>query len=413
MTATQSLGELYDPFGAHRDDPYPFYARARREEPIFFAPGLGDGMWAVTRHTDVVSVLRDPEGFSSKNSIREVVKPSPKVWGVLAGGFPPRPNAITSDGEEHRRLRAPLARAFTPERIAALEPFIRERAEALVDQITATGSGADLRRGFCDPLPAQVITHVFGLDQADWVGVQEGALATVRLFVSPLGEDEQVELAGKLVAFQQLAVGYLRARRAEPRGDLTSELVAALEPGSGPLEFEQEARLVSDMTENLLAGHITTAALLANGVRHLLAHRDQWELLCQRPELLPGAIDEIARFDSSVPGLFRVATRPVTVGGKEFDAGTEFVVLFPSANRDETVFERPDEFDITRPPSRHVTFGFGPHHCAGERLARKELAVALETLTRRLPGLRLVDPDAITIEPMFNLRRPNALEVEW
>jgi cytochrome P450 len=412
MTTSSKLGLEYDPFGAHRDDPYPFYARARREEPIFFAPTLGDGMWAVTRHADVMSVLRDPQAFSSKNSIREVVKPSPRIFGVLADGYPPTPNAITSDGDDHRRLRAPLSRAFTPERVAALGPFIRERAEALVDAFAGDGR-ADLRTAFCDPLPVQVITHVFGMDPEDAAGVQEGALSTVRLFVSPLSEEEQVDLAGKLVAFQKLAARYLRARREEPRDDFTSELVAALAPGTGPLTFEQEAQLVSDMTENLLAGHITTAALLANGLRHLLAQRDQWELLCARPELLPNAIDEIARYDSSVPGLFRVATQPVTVGGQEFPPGTEFVVLFPSANRDETVFERPDEFDITRPPSKHVTFGFGPHHCAGERLARKELAVALETLTSRLPGLRLVDGQEITIEPMFNLRRPAALQVEW
>lgn len=412
MTTSPTLSDEYDPFGAHRDDPYPFYARARKEEPIFFAPGLGDGMWAVTRHADVMAVLRDPEGFSSKNSIREVVKPSPRIFEVLSKGYPPMPNAITSDGDDHRRLRAPLARAFTPERVAALEPYIRERAEALVDAIAGDGN-ADLRPAFCDPLPVQVITHVFGMDPEDAPAVQEGALSTVRLFVSPLSEEEQVDLAGKLVAFQGLAARYLRARREEPRQDLTTEMMAAIVPGTEPLTFEQEALLVSDLTENLLAGHITTAALLANGIRHLLAHRDQWELLLARPELLPNAIDEIARYDSSVPGLFRVATRTVTVGGREFPAGTEFVVLFPSANRDETVFERPDEFDITRPPSRHVTFGFGPHHCAGERLARKELAVALETLTSRLPTLRLVGDEPISIEPMFNLRRPASLKVEW
>jgi cytochrome P450 len=225
---------------------------------------------------------------------------------------------------------------------------------------------------------------------------------------------EQQAAARKVVALQQLLARYLRQRRAQPGDDLISRAIAELAPMAGQLTFDQEAELVESLFGTLLAGHLTTSGLLGNGVWHLLSHPEQWALLCQRPELLDGAVEEIARYDTSVQAQFRVTTRPVNLAGTALPEGAEVLVLFGSANRDNALVDRPEVFDLTRPPSKHLTFGLGVHYCAGAQLARVELRIALATLVERLPTLRLAaDAAPVTIAPSLRLRGPTALEVAW
>jgi cytochrome P450 len=410
MTTGQSLGERYDPLGVHAQDPYEFYALARQQQPVFFHPALG--AWVVTRYDDVRAVLRDAETFSSTNSLRPVAQPDPRVFAEFAKGYPMAPEAVNTDGATHRRLRSPFASGLAADEIRTVERHIRQRTAELLDAFAGDGR-AELIGQFADPLPLAVIGHLFGLDPADMPTVHAGSHGMLMLGSAHGSGEEQVAAARQIVALQQLLAGYIRRRRAEPGEDLISRMLGELAPAEGQLTFDQEAELVESLFGTLLAGHTTTSDLLGNGIWHLLTHREQWELLCARAELIPGAVEEIARYDTSVQAQFRVTTRPVTLAGQALPEGAEVLVLFGSANRDEALVERAEAFDITRPPSRHLTFGFGVHFCAGAHLARAEMRIALQALTERLPGLRLADGRQVTIAPSLRLRGPRALHVVW
>jgi cytochrome P450 len=403
--------EVYDPLGAHAQDPYEFYALARHQQPIFFYPELA--AWVVTRHDDVRAVLRDAETFSSANSLRPVAQPDPAVYAEFAKGYPMAPEAVNSDGAAHRRLRRPFADGLAADQVRAVEPYIRQRAGELVNAFADDGH-AELMGQLAVPLPLAVIGRLFGLDPADMPLVHAGSLGILVLVSARSASAEQVAAARHVVALQRLLASYLR-RRAEPGEDLDliSRTVAGLAPAAGQLTFDQEAELVESLFGTLLAGHTTTSNLLGNGVRQLLSHPEQWALLRSQPELLDGAVEEIARYDTSVQAQFRVTTRPVTLAGQELPSGAEVLVLFGSANRDPALVDRPEVFDITRPPSRHLAFGFGAHSCAGAQLARAELRIALATLVDRLPELRLAEAQTVTIAPSLRLRGPTALQVEW
>jgi cytochrome P450 len=410
MTTSQPLGERYDPLGAHAQDPYEFYALARRQQPVFFYAKLD--AWVVTRYDDVRAVLRDAETFSSANSLRPVAEPDPAVYAEFAKGYPMVPESVSSDGAAHRRLRAPFADGLGVDQVRALEPYIRQRAGELVDAFAADGH-AELMGQFAAPLPMDVLGQLFGLAPADMPLVHAGSLGMPVLVSARAASAEQVAAARRVVELQQLLAGYIDRRRAAPGEDLISRAVAELAPAAGQLTFDQQAELVESLFGALLAGHTTVSGLLGNGMWHLLSHPEQWALLRRRPELLDGAVEEIARYDTSVPAQFRVTTRPVTLGGQALPSGAEVLVLFGSANRDSALVDRPEVFDITRPPSRHLAFGIGAHYCAGAQLARAELRIALVTLSDRLPGLRLSDAHPVAIAPSLRLRGPTTLPVVW
>jgi cytochrome P450 len=190
-------------------------------------------------------------------------------------------------------------------------------------------------------------------------------------------------------------------------------MVQALAPGTAELTLDQRGELVSNLQNLLIAGHLTTTALIGTAVLHLLRHRAQWELLCTRPELIPAAVEEAARYDTAVQGFRRITTRPVTLAGTHLPAGAEVFVAFGSANRDEASYDRPDVFDITRTPTRHLAFGHGLHACPGAQLAREQVRITLETLTRRLPALRLAADQPVTMLPTLIHRSPQQLVLTW
>jgi cytochrome P450 len=407
-----SLGECFQPFGDHLQNPYPFYARLRREEPVTWSPSLG--AWLVTRYEDVRAVLRDPETFSSANALRPVFRFYPGTLEELRRGFPMVPSTVDSDGRTHRRLREPLTRALTPEKVAALEPFIRERAEALVDGFAADGS-AELMNQYAYPLPVEVIAELLGVDPGDRTRVTVQSYQAASLISAELPEPRQREAAAGMVELMHLLMWYADERWRRPRDDLVSQVVTTLvgRPDGEPLSLEVQSELVWHLLGVMVAGHTTTSSLLGTGLLHLLEDRSRWLLLCEQPELIFAAVEEMARFDPAVQSFFRVTTRPATVGGVHLEAGAELLLLYGSANRDEALCEHPEEFDVARQPTRHLAFGMGLHACVGAGLARTELRISLETLTRRLPNLQLDPYQEVRIRPGLNHRGPWALHVTW
>ncbi|GAA2774127.1 cytochrome P450 [Streptomyces showdoensis] len=414
----QAQRERHAVLDALQRDPYPLYARARRAEGLTFVPALD--AWLVARDADIREVLLRPQDFSSAQALRPDVLPSPAALAVLAKGFAARPTVVSTDGPAHRRHRAPLNSGLSAARTAALTPYIRREADALAaafaDTLAAHGR-ADLMAHYARRLPGAVIGRLLGLDPADVPAAVHGSYSAERLLFRPLPEEEQVAAAEDVLGLQQLLDGYARDRRARPRDDLISTMVGALAPdaglGPGPRELtpDQRCELVSNLQNLLIAGHLTTTALIGGTVLHLLRHPDQWRLLRTRPELVPAAVEEAARYDTAVQGFRRTTTRPVVLAGTELPAGATVFVAYGAGNRDPARHREPDAFDITRPhpQPRHLAFGHGPHGCPGSQLARLQLRSTLEALTRRLPELRLADGPPPVMRPTLIHRSPEEL----
>ncbi|MGW2036905.1 cytochrome P450 [Streptomyces virginiae] len=394
-------------------DPYPLYDRARRAEGLTYVPEFD--AWLVARDSEVREVLLRAEDFSSANALLPDVPLSEAALGVLPRGFGPRPTVVSSDGAAHRRHRAPLNRGLSAARVAAMVPYVRTCAAGLVDGFAADGA-AELVEAYAQRLPGMVVGRLIGLDPADVPAAVRGGYRAEELLFRPLPPEGQAAAAEDVVALQHLLDGYVRDRRAHPRDDLCSAMVAALAPGTGELTLEQRHELVTSLQNLLIAGFLTTGALIATTLLHLLDDdRRQWRMLCADPSLIPAAVEEAARHDTAIQAFRRTTTRPVRLGGTELPAGAAVLVAYGAANRDGERYARPGEFDVTRPLNRqHLAFGHGPHGCPGSQLAREQLRLTLELLTGRLPGLRPAPGrPRPRMRPTLIHRSPEALHVSW
>ncbi|MCM9077452.1 MULTISPECIES: cytochrome P450 [Streptomyces] len=393
-------------------DPYPLYDRARRAEGLTFVPEFD--AWLVARDRDVREVLLRAEDFSSAGALLPDISLSEAALGVLPRGFGPRPTVVSSDGAAHRRHRAPLNRGLSAARVAALLPYARACAEELTDGFAADAS-AELVEAYARRLPGMVVGRLIGLDPADVPAAVHGGYRAEELLFRPLPPEGQVAAAEDVVALQHLLDGYVRDRRAHPRDDMCSTMVAALAPGDAELTLEQRHELVTSLQNLLIAGFLTTSALIGTMLLHLLGDRRQWRMLRDDPSLVPAAVEEAVRHDTAIQAFRRTTTRPVTLAGTKLPAGATVLVAYGSANRDEERYERAREFDVTRPVNRqHLAFGYGTHGCPGSQLARDQLRLTLELFLRRMPGLRL-DPDRPRprMRPTLIHRSPQALYVTW
>ncbi|MFI5953993.1 cytochrome P450 [Cryptosporangium sp. NPDC051539] len=410
MTVSE-LATSFDPLGEHYDDPYSFYAEARRDEPVFYSPRLD--AWVVTRFADIDAVIKDPAVFSSVNSLRPIRSPYPATIAVLMNGYPQTPDHVTSDGEAHRRMRVPYSKYLTtPGRVKAREVAIRKRAEDLIDSFAGDGT-TDLVERYAGPLPAETAAELFGFAPEDVPLADAGSRSMFSLGSVDLDEAEEEQVAHTVLAFQKLLSGYARDRHAEPADDLVSAVVTALVPGQEPLTFEQESELVGTFASTFGAAHITTADGIGSALWLLLSDREQWELLCRQPELVPYAVEEALRFEPPIPGMFRRTTQPVTVAGVDLPEGADVLLAFASANRDEERFPDADRFDVTRKPSRHFAFGAGVHTCVGAAMARLQMRIALQALTERLPGARMEADQHVDVRKSINIRGPLGLRASW
>ena len=407
QSGSGSLGALYHPLrGEQLENPYPFYARARSEEPIFYSDEMQ--AWVVTRYDDIFSILNQPDVFSSRDALRPVVRFTPAVFAELSKGYPFVPNMVDSDGAAHTRFRNAVAKAFVPKRIKALEPFIQEVVTSLIDSF-AQDHQADLISQFCYPLPLEVALHLIGVPREDMAATKKLSDCTSMLVNSPLPEEQQVEYARAFVQEQRYFLQLINERRKSPRQDLISDLLDT-PPGEQPFD---DAQLVNILVSLVIAGHETTTQLLGNGLFLLLSQPERWNALCAHPEDIPQTIEEIVRYDSPVPAFFRTTTREATVGNITFPPDTLLMVVYGSANRDESQFPHADQFDMHRAPNRHLAFGYGVHFCVGAFLARKQGQMAFETLCQRLPTLRLASGQTFTHAPILRQRGFTRLQAVW
>lgn len=403
---------IYQLYGADfKRNPHPTYAAMRKEHPVIRQPGLFENfhIWFVTRYADVQAVLADNETFVLDAHM--AFDPADPRLDMLVDSRPVMQlvnnNLLSKDGEDHRRLRSLVQSAFTPRMVAQLRPAIQAIADELLDQIVDDGQ-ADLVGSFAFPLPIIVILEMLGIPRNDRNQLRIWSDAFVTPDPSPGAEQQFLR---SMTDFTD----YLRAlfvqRRAEPRNDLVTALLQAEEEGRRLSEQE----LFSMVVLLIVAGHETTVGLISNAVLTLLLHPDQLDAVRRNPSLTPAAIEEILRYEGPVERtITRFVTKDVTLAGQRLNRGDLVIAVVGSANRDSAQFPDADRFDIIRNPQRHLGFGHGVHYCVGAPLARLEGEIAVNTLLRRLPGLRLA-ADVQRLEwrtqPLF--RGLVALPVAW
>lgn len=400
----------FHPFGGpFLADPYPQFASFVAERPVFRADDLG--YWVVSRHADCKEVLRDHERFSASNTLSPIRPPCPAAAQALADGrFRSIPTMTNVDPPAHTRTRRIAHLAFTPRRVAAMEDYVRQTVRRYVAERLSDGR-ADLVASLTWELPALVVFAILGVSPDDLDEVKAGS-ADRLLFMFGHGSDsQQVAAAEGMASFWRYCEALAEDRRANPRDDFTSDLVHRPDESGQPLTQQEVSTILFGL---LLAGHETTTNVLGNGVRRLLENRASWEAICADPSLIPGAVEEILRFDSSVIHWRRRTTVPVTLSGVDIPADADLLVSIGAANRDPAVFDGPHTFDIRRPNAReHLSFGGGAHLCLGAPLARLEARVVLEELSAALPGLRLTPGQVFQFMPIIAFRGPRSLLVEW
>jgi cytochrome P450 len=402
----------FDPLSPEQlADPYPVYTRAREESPVFYSEP--HGVWLVTRYEDVTAVLKDHRTFSSVGAVSATVQERPpEVTQVLSEGYPMSPTLTDSDEPVHGRLRGLVNRAFTHQRVAALEPFLTRTANELIDAFAADGQ-ADLIEQFGWPLPLAAVAEILGVPQQDLPDLHTRSNDWLR-FQQSAGEpvENQVHYARSVVAMQRYFMDALEERAGDgARDDLMSALLTAHEEGEQPLSIVEAMRVPMNL---VIAGHVTVTRAIGNSVVLLLDHPDQLELMLSDPDKVPPAVEEALRMESPAQGLFRTALEDTTVGGVNIPKGARLMVHYASANRDDQVFDHAGEMDVCRAHlSRHIAFGKGIHVCVGAPLARLELRIALPLLFRRLPNLRLCAHDATERDTIFFARGFRHVHVEW
>lgn len=404
-----ALGGSYNPFAPpQRDDPYSFYAQARREQPVCRIPHLN--LWLVTRHEDALTVLRDPARFSSADFLKPMVPWPPEIARVLDSGYPEVAGLVNNDPPDHDRIRALFSAAFSPRRIAEMEARIRALAHELVDQFIDQGQ-VDLVHHFTDPLPMTVIGDLLGIPRSDIRMLKRWCDDRMLLYAPEIPLEQKLVYAENYMSFQRYCEAMIADRRSNPRDDLTTALVEARIDGMTPLT---NAEIIVNMLVFFFAGHETTSSLIAQMVYLLLTNAQQLQALQADRSLIPAAIEETARIGAPVQGEPRTATQAVELGGTQLPAGSRLHVMFASANHDDAVFPQPERFDIRRDNlKRHLGFGWGVHFCIGAALARLESRIALETLLDRLPNLRLAPGYTPEFVPSFFLRNPTQLLLDW
>jgi cytochrome P450 len=384
-------------------DPMHVLASLPEDEPVFYAPAID--YFVVTRYADVEAVFRDPETFSAAAAQLPMTPLTPEAQQTLLdGGHRPQPSMVSLDPPDHDRLRGPAARAFTPARVAAMEDPIRERARQLLDAVGAA-SVFDIVDAIAFPLPALTIFHMLGVPDDDIAQLKEWCGARALLTFGRPAPEQQLEIATNIVAYRRYLRELVAAKREQPGDDLTSALL------DDPTELAPE-EVASILFSLSFAGHETTTNLIGNSVRRLLEEPARWAALVAAPALIPGAVEEVLRYDSSVPIWRRLTTRPTTLGGVDLPAGAKLLLWLAAAGRDRDLFTDADTFDLRRPNARHhIAFGKGIHFCLGANLSRLELKVVLEELTRRYPSLRVVEDQRIVCHPNMSFRGPQRLLV--
>jgi len=374
-------------------NPHDAWAWARANDPVHRDDR--SGIWCITKHADVLWVERNAEIFSSDSAYR-------------LNESPGESNMIAEDDPVHLHQRRMVNRRFTPRAVKAQTDMLQAMIYALVDPLTPRGR-TEVIEDLAGQLPARFTAKLLGLDEDEWWRTLKGwSERLMRLDAAPQDNEVIFALMGTLQELMATVVEKTdEFRRCPAEGLMSTWANASMldgEPMSVETVFHETGLFVSGGSE-------TTRTAIAHGLRTFCDHNDQWELLHEHPEHLRTAVDEVIRWVTPLNNMFRKATRDVELRDKTIRAGDRVMLVYPSANRDEDVFDDPFTFDVTRAPNNHVAFGYGTHFCIGANLARHELELLFGKLTRDWTNLRAVtEPD---VEPNHFARAVRSFELAF
>lgn len=403
--------DTFDPFSLeYQLNPGEHVRWARENEPIFFDEKLG--YWVVTRYEDVQEVFRDNVTYSPSNALEKITPLTDEARQILDDhDFDLRRTLVNEDEPDHTARRRALGHAFDIENLEGHEEMVRELVTERIDAFIDEGR-VDLVPGLLYEVPLMVAFHFLGVPEHDMDLLHKYSVAhTVSTWGRPTDE-EQIEIAESVGKFWQLSGDILAELRKTP--DAEGWMPMSIRAQKEQPDVVTDSYLHSMMMAGIVAAHETTAYSGANAMKLLMENMDVWELLVENPSLIPNAIEESLRLSGGVGAWRRITTRPTTLGGVELPKGAKMLMISASANRDPEMFPDPDVIDLYRDNvSKHLTFGFGSHQCLGKNLARLELQVILQELTRRLPHMRLVEGQDFHYVPNTSFRGPQHLVVEW
>ncbi|MCI2422966.1 cytochrome P450 [Saccharopolyspora sp. K220] len=396
--------DSFDPFSPfYLSDPYLYYAQL---PPLFYYEQLN--LWVISKHEDVEAVLKDPYTFSAVNSLDPIASFSEAARRELGHHFPQPPTLVNADVDVHRRIRPIVQRAFSPRRVKTMERPIRSLAAELISDLPRT-EPFDLVARLSYPVPAYVIFKLLGFPPQDFTMLKSWCGNRLDFLFGLSSDMQQLDIAKRMRLYWNYCIDFIRRKFSAPGDDLTTDLIAIRREEPDLLTELEIAALIFNLS---LAGHETTTNLISNAVRRLLEHRQAWEALGADSDLVPGAVEETLRYDTSVISWRRVTTKPVSLHGQVIPVNSNILLLLAAAGRDPDKFRTPERFDIYRNDSgSHLAFGKGIHYCAGASLARLEAGIVLELLTKAFPDLQLEPDRRLDFISNLSLRGPKELWV--
>lgn len=400
-----SVAKNFDPF--NHEAMYSFFERVRPQAPIFYNEELG--YWVVTRRDDLLSIFRDHERFSAEIATQPIQAWPPKALEYLQDrNFTNEAVQVACEQPRHTRIRLHAARFLNVRQFSFYESRLRELASGYLDKI-AGNHEIDLVESVFYEFPAQVVFLLLGETDFDPKVIKKwGDLRLNMIWGKP--SEEELEIAVKdLADFWDYSSGIVEARKVKPGKDYPSSLLAARNNDDTILTENEIKSLVFGL---LLAGHETTTNAAGNITLELLKNSEQWRKIVEKPDLIPNAVEEGLRFASSVVAWRRTAKQDVTIAGKRIPKGAKILLALGSANHDSAHFVNPEQMDVDRSnPRDHTAFGAGIHACLGAPLARLELRILLEELTRRFPNMTLVKGQKTDWVKTISFRGPDKVLV--
>jgi cytochrome P450 len=378
-----------------RQNPYPFYSMLRQRDPVLWDTERGH--WVLTRHRDVMAVLRDRNLSCERRLTGQV-----DGWGL--DGLSRQ--MLSMDPPDHTRVRNLFRKAFRPRTVDRLRPRIAELTDELLDEARDRGE-MDVVADFALPLPVRVICELLGIPRRDHDLLRHWSLSFGYLLDDV--ETNMDQAVTTVADFLSYLAELVEHRRTRPGEDLISDLVQVQQNGDQLTDEELTVNLVL----LLAAGHVTTAHMLSNGTLALLRHPDQWHLLHTERDIIPAAVMELLRYDAPVQLSNRYATTDFTIAGRRIQRGDVLAIMLGAANRDPDVFDDPDQLDLRRSTASQLAFGHGIHACIGMALARAEGEIAFAQLADRFPGLHMIDGLPPVYDPSITFRALTSLHLKW
>lgn len=377
--------------GSYFSNPFPLFAQLRQSHPVFYSESLGG--WVITRFQDVSDILHNHQDYSSKGRVLHLInKLDPEVQmrlPLLQMHF--ATGLAHSDAPEHKRLRGLLAQAFTPKVSESMRPITRDIVQKVISKLEST---SDLIHDVFTPVPALVVGRLLGSVESDipylirWAGAINGLYEKGGL-IDPEKAIYAEEMLREIRVFVTRLANERRILRDKGELDPSQDVLAGLVNAELQGDSLSDSELVSTVVTLFVAGHETTTHLLGNGMLALLSSDSELQKIKLNPDLIPSAVDEMARFDGSVPRSWRITKSAIEISGVSIPAGELVLPMLSSANRDENEFTDPDIFNLDRDTRKHLAFGRGVHVCLGAPLARIEGQEIIKEILLQFPNIQL------------------------